>query len=127
MNANVRAQLIAAGAKLPKEAITAPPRNAAPSPKGKTQTAAAQAVTAKEIEEDGTPPPSIAAIHCIGRYQLNVANGTHYPGRARVVSIQVAGGLYEEQIKDRFRIVVSGDLADKEVVLERIKQAIINA
>lgn len=37
--------------------------------------------------EDETPPPTVAETHYIGRYQLNVANGTHYPGRMRAVLV----------------------------------------
>lgn len=40
-----------------------------------------------KTSEDETPPPTVAETHYIGPYQLNVANGTHYPGRMRIVCV----------------------------------------
>ena len=41
----------------------------------------------QETTEDVTPPPAKSEAHYIGPYQLAVANGTHYPGRARIVIV----------------------------------------
>lgn len=44
-------------------------------------------VTGPKTAEDETPPPQVAATHYIGPYQLSAANGTHYPGRCRIVVV----------------------------------------
>lgn len=46
-----------------------------------------ESLKTNETPEDATPPPTVAETHYIGRYQLNVANGTHYPGRMRAVLV----------------------------------------
>lgn len=87
MTAAVRRQLEAAGAKLPPE-----PKNNAPKPRTPvistvTSPSPPALIVEPEIIEDETPPPTVAETHYIGRYQLNVANGTHYPGRMRAVLV----------------------------------------
>lgn len=81
MTADIQRQIALAKGQKP------PSVPSAPSPKGETQPGAVGERKSKEIEEDTTPAPNVAATHYIGRYQLNVANGTHYPGRARVVIV----------------------------------------
>lgn len=46
-----------------------------------------ESLKTSETPEDTTPPPTVAETHYIGRYQLNVANGNHYPGRMRIVCV----------------------------------------
>lgn len=68
----------------PKKPTT--PRNP-PAPIKDTKAPVAARQNPENTGEDTTPPPTVAETHYIGRYQLNVANGTHYPGRMRAVLV----------------------------------------
>lgn len=76
MTAAVRAQLLAAGAKLPVEAPKKPatPRTPLPAPK-----------EPREPGEAGKSPQTSQREYYPHPYHVQVANGTHYPGRVRIV------------------------------------------
>lgn len=87
MNANVRAQLLAHGAKIPKDSPNLTQERRTPPPPTKDTKAPVVARVAPESGEDVTPPPAKSQTHYIGPYQLAVANGTHFPGRSRCVIV----------------------------------------
>jgi hypothetical protein len=88
MNAAVKAQLLAHGAKLPKDTPNLAPT--APKPPQRVDTGGTGREAARGAEWAPTNKPE---QYYAGPYALQVANGTHYPGRARYV---VTGPASEE-------------------------------
>lgn len=84
---HIKAQLAAAGAKLPPEPKKNAPKPRTPVVSTVTPPKPPESIVEAVIIEDTTPPPTVAETHYIGRYQLNVVNGTHYPGRMRAVLV----------------------------------------
>jgi hypothetical protein len=83
MNAHVRAQLLAAGAKLPAEAPKKPQNQRTP-PQQHTDT---KKPAARHSEPEIAKPEILAlpTDYYLGPLHLQVACGTHYPGRMRCV------------------------------------------
>jgi len=88
MTAAIREQLLAAGAKLPKEAITAPPSHPTQPPKGKTQPEGGEAGKSKQkppTEKHVQLPPPPAEVGPWAIKHWTVRRATTYQPRARVV------------------------------------------
>lgn len=79
MVSHIKAQLAAQGIAPPKGQSRPATRPAAPRPVD-SPGAGVASVT-------GHVKPAAEVTHYIGPYQLNVANGTHYPGRSRCVVV----------------------------------------